>query len=96
VRIGCPDIHPDLHDLKNDIFFTGYRGMMEEKEGPLQETKPEEEKRREVDLNALFPGKNYDLNRLFPDDETKKLLHELRRNRRDIDRFIKSLNLEEE
>jgi hypothetical protein len=69
---------------------------MEEKEGLPSEIRPEEEKRREVDLNALFPGRSYDLNRLFPDEETKKLLHELRRNRRDIDRFIKSLNLEEE
>ena len=68
---------------------------MEEKEGLPQEAKPEEEKRREVDLNTLFPGKNYDLNRLFPDEETKKLLHELKRNKRAIDRIIESLNPEE-
>jgi len=59
---------------------------------PIQE----EEKRREVDLNVLFPGKGYDLNRLFPDEETKKLLYELKRNKRDIDRFIKSLDMEED
>jgi len=69
---------------------------MEEKEGLPQEKKLEEEKKREVDLNTLFPGKDYDLNRLFPDEGTKRLLHELKRNKRDIDRFIKSLNLEEE
>jgi len=61
-----------------------------------QEIRSEEEKKREVDLNVLFPGKDYDLNRLFPDEGTKKLLHELKRNRRDIERFIKSLHVEEE
>jgi len=69
---------------------------MEEKEDHFPKINPEEEKKREVDLNALFPGKDYDLNRLFPDGETKKLLYELRRNRRDIERFIKNLDLEEE
>ena len=57
---------------------------------------PEEVKQREVDLNVLFPGKEYDLNRLFPDQGTKKLLLELRRNKRDIQRFIKNLDIEEE
>ena len=69
---------------------------MEEKEDQPPEVKPEGEKKRELDLNLLFPGKDYDLNRLFPDEETKKLLYELRRNRRDIERFIKNLNFEEE
>jgi hypothetical protein len=68
---------------------------MEEKEDPFPKINPEEEKKREVDLNALFPGKDYDLNRLFPDGGTKKLLYELRRNKRDIERFIKNLDLEE-
>jgi len=69
---------------------------MEEKEDQSQKIDPEEEKKREVDLNVLFPGKNYDLNRLFPDEGTKKLLYELRRNKRDIERFIKKLVPEEE
>jgi hypothetical protein len=69
---------------------------MEEKDNPSQKIDQEEEKKREIDLNVLFPGKGYDLNRLFPDEGTKKLLHELRRNKRDIDRFIKSLHVEEE
>ncbi len=68
---------------------------MEEKEEPRQAI-PEEEKKREVDLNTLYPGRSYDLNRLFPDEATKRLLHELRRNKRDIERFIKSFNVEEE
>lgn len=70
--------------------------MTEEKKDPSFEINLEEEKKREFDLNALFPGKDYDLNRLFPDEGTKKLLYELKRNKRDIDRFIKNLNIEEE
>ena len=77
---------------------------MEEKD-PVSETATETEasatesataevKEREVDLNALFHGREYDLNRLFPDEGTKKLLHDLKRNKRDIERFIK--NMEEE
>jgi hypothetical protein len=69
---------------------------MEEKEGQTPEILAEEEKKKEVDLNALFPGKNYDLNHLFPDEGTRKLLYELKRNKREIERFIKSLNVEEE
>ncbi|MGD0918814.1 MAG: hypothetical protein ABSB22_20400 [Thermodesulfobacteriota bacterium] len=69
---------------------------MEEKDDQSEKLNPEEEKKREVDLNALFPGREYDLNRLFPDEGTKKLLYELKRNRRDIERFIKNLHSEEE
>ncbi len=69
---------------------------MEDKDEQPQNIIPEEKKRREIDLNVLFPEKGYDLNRLFPDEETKKLLYEMRRNKRDIDRFIKSLQVEEE
>ena len=69
---------------------------MEEKDEQSQKIDREEEKKREIDLNTLFPQKGYDLNRLFPDEGTKKLLYELRRNKRDIERFIKSLHVEEE
>jgi len=69
---------------------------MGEKDESLRETGQEEEKKREIDLNALFPEREYDLNRLFPDQGTKKLLYELKRNKRDIDRFIKSFHVEEE
>jgi hypothetical protein len=69
---------------------------MEEKKNQGQEILlPREEKPTEVDLNNLFPGKPYDLNRLFPDDESKKLLRDLKRNKRDIERFLKSLEMEE-
>ena len=69
---------------------------MEEKEEQSLKINPEEEKKRDIDLNALFPGKDYDLNHLFPDEGTKRLLYELRRNRREIERFIKNLQVEEE
>ncbi len=69
---------------------------MEEKGVQSDQIDQEGEKKREIDLNTLFPEKGYDLNRLFPDEGTKKLLYELRRNKRDIDRFIKSLHAEEE
>ena len=69
---------------------------MEEKEGPLQEVVAPEDTVREVDLNALFPGRGYDLNRLFPDGETKKLLRDVKRNKRDLERFVKNLEMEEE
>ena len=69
--------------------------MDEKDEKPLEKI-AEDEKTKEVDLNTLFPGKGYDLNRLFPDEGTRKLLYQLKRNKRDIERFIKSLHLEEE
>jgi len=70
--------------------------MEEKNDEPGKIDQPDEEKEREIDLNVLFPEKGYDLNRLFPDEGTKKLLYDLRRNKRDIDRFIKSLSVEEE
>jgi len=70
--------------------------MIEEKNDSSPQSNREEEKKPDIDLNAIFPGKGYDLNRLFPDEGTKKLLYELRRNKRDIERFIKSLSIEEE
>jgi hypothetical protein len=78
------------------LSYIGERGLMEEKDEQPQKIDQAEEKRREIDLNVLFPEKGYDLNRLFPDEGTKKLLYELRRNKRDIDRFVKSLHVEEE
>jgi hypothetical protein len=68
----------------------------EENQTQRDDQTPAEERKKEVDLNSLFPGKELDLNRLFPDEGTRKLLQDLRRNRRDIERFIKNLSLEEE
>ena len=69
---------------------------MEEKDEKLVEKQPEGEGVKVVDLNALFPEKGYDLNHLFPDEGTRKLIYQVHRNKRDIERFIKNLNLEEE
>ena len=68
---------------------------MEQKDDLVEESPPREETKKEVDLNTLFPGRHYDLNRLFPDRGTKKLLQDLKRNRREIERFIRSLDIEE-
>ncbi|MGQ9637866.1 MAG: hypothetical protein ACUVT6_08750 [Thermodesulfobacteriota bacterium] len=75
---------------------SSYIVIMDDKEEASLKGNLETEKKREIDLNRLFPGKEYDLNRLFPDEETKRLLYELKRNKRDIERFIMSLDLEEE
>ena len=69
---------------------------MEKQDHPQEDQTQPEERRKEVDLNSLFPGKAVDLNRLFPDEGTRKLLQDLKRNRRDIERFIKNLSVEEE
>ena len=69
---------------------------MDERDEKPVESVPEEEKGREVDLNSLFPGKERDLNRLFPDEATRRLLYQVTRNKRDIERFIRNLHLEEE
>ncbi len=79
---------------KGDTLY-GVISMEERDEKPVEKM-AEEEKLKEVDLNTLFPGKSYDLNRLFPDEGTRKLLYQLKRNKRDIERFIKSLHVEEE
>ena len=68
----------------------------EEKDEQPAENLSGEEKIKEIDLNSLFPGKNCDLNRLFPDEATRRLLSQVKRNKRDIERFIKNLHLEED
>ena len=69
---------------------------MEEKDEKPAVDASEEEKAKEIDLNSLFPGKNCDLNRLFPDGATRRLLSQVKKNKRDIQRFIKNLDVEEE
>ncbi len=70
--------------------------MDEEKVLEPAEEGSEEGKKREIDLNAVYPDKEMDLNRLFPDPETRKLLYDLRRSKREIERFLKHLGTEEE
>ncbi|NIO04312.1 MAG: hypothetical protein GTN74_06760 [Proteobacteria bacterium] len=59
----------------------------EEANETIQEDSP-------VDLNLLFPEEKTDLNRLFPDSRLRRLLREVRRNRRDVERFLKRLGTE--
>ncbi len=49
-----------------------------------------------VDLNAVFPEEEKDLNRLFPDSGLRRLLTELRKNKRDIERFLERLEIDSE
>jgi len=49
-----------------------------------------------VDLNAVFPEEEKDLNRLFPDSGLRRLLRELRRNKRDVERFLERLEIDSE
>ncbi len=47
-----------------------------------------------IDLNVLFSEDGRDLNRLFPDTHFKKLLRDVKRNQRGVDRFLKGLENE--
>jgi len=49
-----------------------------------------------IDLNVLFSEDGRDLNRLFPDTHFKKLLRDVKRNQRGVDRFLKGLENEDE
>ena len=102
----CSRTEVDKQGMLSYIAYVG-TGPMEEKldertsenaqeRGDSSQGETSEEKKREVDLNTVFPGREYDLNRLFPDETTKKLLYEAKRNKRDIERFIKNLHLEDD
>jgi hypothetical protein len=69
---------------------------MEPDEKPAAEETESKNEERPVDLNLLYPGADCDLNRLFPDQGTKKLLQDLKRNKRDLERFIRTLETEED
>ncbi|MFP3869954.1 MAG: hypothetical protein ACLFVT_03620 [Syntrophobacteria bacterium] len=47
-----------------------------------------------VDLNQLFPEAGLDLNAMFPDGETKKLLRQVKKNRRSNERFLEGFKKE--
>ncbi len=69
--------------------------MEQDEKPPAEETESKKEERA-VDLNVLYPDTGCDLNRLFPDEGTKKLLQDVKRNKRDLERFIRSLESEED
>jgi hypothetical protein len=47
-----------------------------------------------LDLNSMFSKNGRDLNRLFPDAHSRRLLRDLRRTQRGVDRFLKRLERE--
>ena len=57
-----------------------------------EEREPEEEKVQAegVDLNRVFGAPHVDLNFMFPDEETRRLLQEIDRNRRSNLRFLEA------
>ena len=58
--------------------------------GAQEEKIPEE---IPVDLNTLFSEERRDLNRLFPDSRLRRFLRGVRRNRRDVERFLERLEV---
>jgi len=50
-------------------------------ENDLPATEPAE---KEIDLNVLFPEEGSDLNALFEDDEIKRLLKNISKNKKDL------------
>ena len=51
------------------------------KENDLPASEPAE---KEIDLNVLFPEEGGDLNALFEDDEIKRLLKNISKNKKDL------------
>jgi hypothetical protein len=57
-----------------------------------EEREPEAEKAQaaRVDLNRVFGAPHVDLNVMFPDEETRRFLQEIDRNRRSNLRFLEA------
>ena len=47
-----------------------------------------------IDLNLLFSKDGRDLNRLFPDAHSRRLLRDLKKSQHGVDRFLRSLEKE--
>jgi hypothetical protein len=60
----------------------------------LDEKIPDEEK--PIDLNMLFSEEKKDLNRLFADPRVRRFLRDVQRNQRDVERFLKRLEIDSE
>ncbi len=48
-----------------------------------------------VDLNVLFTEEERDLNRLFTDSRIRRFLKDVRKNQRDVERFLKRLEIDD-
>lgn len=49
-----------------------------------------------IDLNMVFAEEKRDLNRLFSDSRLKRFLRDVRRNQRDLERFLERLEVDGE
>jgi hypothetical protein len=54
------------------------------------------EEKGDIDLNRVFTENGRDLNQLFPDISLKKFLKEVEENKKEIETFLKALEVEDE
>jgi hypothetical protein len=65
--------------------------MEDERTDTLELGEGATEKEASIDLNAIYSGEERDLNRLFPDAMVRRFLRDVRKNQRDVERFLKRL-----
>ncbi len=63
---------------------------MEQVQREEREPEAEKEQAARVDLNRVFGAPHVDLNVMFPDEETRRFLQEIDRNRRSNLRFLEA------
>ena len=66
-------------------------GMDEERNGDFGRTDENMADEMPIDLNMLFSEDRRDLNLLFPDPRFRRFLRDVKRNQRDVKRFLKRL-----
>jgi len=63
--------------------------MHEDRDDQVGRGEGESPEEASIDLNMLFSEDKRDLNRLFPDARFRRFLRDLKRNQRDVNRFLK-------
>lgn len=66
-------------------------GMDEQRNGEFGRTDENMADEMPIDLNMLFSEDRRDLNLLFPDPRFRRFLRDVKRNQRDVKRFLKRL-----
>ena len=56
----------------------------------------EVEEKGDINLNRIFSDRSRDLNRLFPESSLKRFLKEIEENKREVESFLKALEVEDE
>lgn len=56
----------------------------------------EVEEKGDINLNRIFSDRSRDLNRLFPEGSLKRFLKEIEENKREVESFLKALEVEDE